>query len=119
MTQFLHILNWLWRLGSPASPLPMLALGAMLMLSCQLAVPIWDVDIFWQLKFGELTLQHGLPSHEPLLAYKQHESLAAFYWLGQILYWLGFQLGSWPLLRLVDAVVWLGGFYAVARHCAR
>ncbi len=113
------ILHWLWRLGSPTSPVPLLALGALAMFAVQLSRPITDVDIFWQVKLGELTLQHGLPEHEPFLAGQEHEPLAAVAWLGQVVYAAARMIYGWPGLRIVDAVIWFGGFVVVARHCAR
>ena len=35
--------------------------------------------------------------------------------VGLLLGWLTPQIGGWPLLRLADAVVWLGGFDQIAR----
>lgn len=113
------VLLWLWNLGKPSSPLPVLMLGAAVMFSGQLHREIHDVDIFWQVKLGEITLKHGLPPHEPFLANKDHEPLAAVAWLGQVLYAIVKLIGGWPLLRLVDAAVWFGGFVLVARQCAK
>lgn len=80
--------------------------------------PIWDVDIFWQLKLGELILDRGGPlSTEPFAALHMHEPLPAVAWAGQAVMALVRRAGGWDLLRLFDALCWMGGFWAVAAAC--
>ena len=105
--------------GEPSVPIPLLALTVAAMLATHLKRDVHDVDIFWQLKLGEISLAHGLPRYEPFLAGRENEPLAVVAWLGQAVFALVRQLGGWPLLRLFDAVVWLGGFVVVAWHCRR
>lgn len=82
--------------------------------------PIWDVDIFWQLRLGELILDHGGPvTHEPFAATHLGETLAPVAWLGQAVLAQVRGLGGWTALRVFDAIVWLGGFWAVAVACRR
>jgi hypothetical protein len=114
-----RLIEGIWRLGSPLSPLPVFTLALLVVLYCLLSRGVYDVDIFWQILLGKITLESGLPGHEPLLAHQQNQPYVAFYWLGQILYSLMHRLGDWPLLRLVDALFWLGGFAIVGRQCAR
>jgi hypothetical protein len=106
-------------LGDRTGPVPLLAFAMAGMLVVQLGRTIHDVDIFWQLKLGEITLAQGLPAHEPFLAGYENEPLAVVAWLAQVAYAYTRQLGGWTLLWLVDALVWFGGFAVVARHCAR
>ncbi|EIZ80453.1 hypothetical protein WSK_1013 [Novosphingobium sp. Rr 2-17] len=81
---------------------------------------VWDVDIFWQLKLGELILAHHGPiAREPFAALHLGEPLPAVAWAGQALMAGARLLGGWSLLRLFDALCWLGGFWAVAWACRR
>lgn len=90
------------------------------MLFVLLLRPIWDVDIFWQLRLGELILDHGGPvTHEPFAAPHLGEALAPVAWLGQAVLAEVRRLGGWTALQVFDAVVWLGGFWAVAVACRR
>jgi hypothetical protein len=111
--------GWVWTLGERSGPVPVLAIAASVMLFVQLGRTIHDVDIFWQLKLGEITLATGLPKYEPFLAGKEAEPLAVVAWLAQVVYAAARQLGGWTLLWLVDAVVWFGGFAVVAASLAR
>jgi hypothetical protein len=98
----------------------LLALVPAALLLALLLRTVWDVDIFWQLKLGELILDHGRPiSHEPFSALHLGESLPAVAWAGQAVLALARRLGGWNLLRVVDALCWLGGFWAVAIACLR
>src|SRR4051794_29600146 len=96
----------LWSLGAASCPLPVLAVACAWMLCIQLNRELTDVDIFWQVKLGEITLKHGLPANEPFLAGKEHQPLASIAWLGQVVYAVFKLIGGWPLLRLFDAIVW-------------
>lgn len=88
------------------------------MLVVLLLRPIWNVDIFWQLKLGELTLAKGaVPTQEPFAATHLAERLPAVAWLGQAVMAQVRLLGGWPALRVFDALCWLGGFLAIAAAC--
>jgi hypothetical protein len=90
------------------------------MLLVLLCRKVWDVDIFWQLKLGELILaRHGPVRTEPFAALHLGESLPSVAWLGQAVMAGARLLGGWGLLRLVDALCWLGGFWAVAWACGK
>lgn len=110
---------WAWRLGDRGRPVSVLAVAAAVMLFVQLGRAIHDVDIFWQLKLGDLILADGLPHTEPFVAGKEHEPLAVVGWLAQVAYAGARQVGGWPLLWLLDALVWFGGFAVVAAACAK
>lgn len=106
-------LNGRWR---PEAVLMALVPAAML---CVLLLRrVWDVDIFWQLKLGELILaRHGPVRAEPFAALHLGEPLPSVAWLGQAVMAAVRQIGGWGLLRLFDALCWLGGFWAVAAAC--
>src|SRR5215217_4656131 len=85
------------------------------MLFVLLLRPIYDVDIFWQLRLGELNLAQGGPVRtEPFAAPHLGEPLPPLYWLGQVVYALARRAGGWPAVRVLDAVIWVGGFWTVA-----
>lgn len=96
----------------------LLALVPSAMLLVLLLRRVWDVDIFWQLKLGEIILARHAPLRsEPFAAFHIGEPLTSISWLGQAIMAGVRQLGGWSLLRLFDALVWLGGFWAVAAAC--
>lgn len=95
-----------------------LALAGMLFLL--LLRPVYDVDIFWQCKLGELILaSRGLILTEPFAATHLGEPLPSLAWLGQTVYAQVRLFGGWPALRNFDALVWVGGFVAIALACRR
>lgn len=96
----------------------MIALVPAAMLLVLLLRSVWDVDIFWQLKLGEIILDHGGPiAREPFAALHLGEPLPAVGWLAQASMALVRSLGGWDALRAFDALCWLGGFWAVAAAC--
>ncbi len=119
--QFLidRLFVWLGQFGERTSPIPILAFLIAGMLFSQLSREIHDTDIFWQLKLGEITLDQGLPKHEPFIAGKEQEPLAVVAWLAQVIYAGVRHLGGWHLLWLFDALIWFAGFVVVAMSCAR
>ena len=96
----------------------LLALAPAAMLAVLLARPVWDVDVFWQLKLGELILaNHGPLLREPFAAAHLGQPMPSFGWLGQAVMAQARLLGGWTGLRIFDALCWLGGFLAVAAAC--
>ncbi|WP_245656593.1 hypothetical protein [Novosphingobium naphthalenivorans] len=88
------------------------------MLLALLARRVWDVDIFWQLKLGELILaRHGPVDTEPFSALHLGEPLTTICWLGQAVMAQVRLLGGWGFLRVFDALCWLGGLWAPAAAC--
>src|SRR5262249_48656741 len=82
--------------------------------------PIHDVDIFWQVRLGEMTLQRGrLVETEPFSAAHAGEPLAPLSWLAQVLYALPRRVGGWPLRPRFDAAVGAGGSRAVGLSVRR
>lgn len=102
-------------------PVPVAWLSALVPAATLLALlfhRVWDVDIFWQLKLGELILaRHGPLRAEPFAALHLGEPLPSVAWLGQAVMAGVRLIGGWGLLRLVDALCWLGGFWVVAAAC--
>ncbi|MBC2670644.1 hypothetical protein ACFOON_14975 [Novosphingobium piscinae] len=95
-----------------------LALAAIpaLVLLAVLWRPVWDVDIFWQLKLGELILaRHGPLAGEPFAAHHLNEPLPAFAWLAQALLAQVRLWAGWGGLRLVSALCWTGAFVLAGR----
>jgi hypothetical protein len=111
--------QWLWEFGDPGAMVPLFWVLVAVLLGSQMLRPVHDVDIFWQLRLGELTLDQGLPAHEPFVVGHLDEPLAVVGWLGQGVFALVRRVGGWPLLRLFDAILWLGGFVVVAWHAGR
>lgn len=90
------------------------------MLAYLLLRVVWDVDIFWQLKLGELIIARGGPlRQEPFAATHLGQPLPAFAWLAQVIMAEIRRLFGWTGLQVFDAVCWLGGFLVVALACRR
>jgi hypothetical protein len=104
----------------PRPPVSAAAATSAAMLFVLLLRPVYDVDIFWQLRLGELELDRGtLIRTEPFAASHLGEPLVPVGWLGQVVYALARRAGGWPALRALDALVWVGGFWAVAAAARR
>jgi hypothetical protein len=79
---------------------------------------VWDVDIFWQLRLGELILDAGRPIlQEPFAATHLGEPLPAVAWLAQAVFAAVREISGWTGLRLFDALCWCGGFWLIAAAC--
>ena len=109
------------RISSPAFwPSLALSLAIAGMLFLLLLRPIYDVDIFWQVKLGELILANRGPvPSEPFAVTHLGEPLPPIAWLGQAVYAEVWRLGGWPALRIFDALLWVGGFWVVALALSR
>lgn len=95
-----------------------LVLAPALILGALLTRPVWDVDIFWQLRLGEMILEHHGPIlREPFAASHLGEPLPAIAWLAQATYAGVRLLGGWEALRVFDALCWMGGFVALTAAC--
>lgn len=98
----------------------LLLLAPAAMLFIVLLRPIWDVDIFWQLRLGELILNRGGPfPSEPFSASHLGQPLAPVAWLGQAVFAEVRRLFGWTGLQIFDAFIWLGGFWTAAAACRR
>jgi hypothetical protein len=97
-----------------------LALMPAAMLGVLLLRAVWDVDIFWQLRLGELILAAGGPVvREPFAATHLGEPLPSIAWLGQAGFAAVREAFGWTGLRLFDALCWCGGFWLIAAACRR
>lgn len=104
----------------PRPPVSAAAAASAAMLFVLLLRPVYDVDIFWQLRLGELHLDQGtLVRTEPFAATHPDDPLVPVGWLGQVVYALARRAGGWPAVRALDALIWVGGFWAVAAAARR
>lgn len=77
--------------------------------------PSYDVDLFWQLKAGQLMLQRGeLVRNEPFTATHAGEPVPPIAWGSQVLYAVLYGIGSWRLLHQANVLVFAGGFLVAA-----
>ena len=91
-----------------------------LLLVLLLLRPVFDSDIFWQLKLGELILAAHHPiATEPFAATHLGDPLPAVAWLGQAIMSAVRLAFGWTGLRVFDALVWLGGFIAAGEAARR
>ena len=91
-----------------------------LLLFLLLLRPVFDTDIFWQLKLGELILAARHPiATEPFAATHLDEALPAVAWLGQAIMAAVRLAWGWTGLRVFDALLWLGGFLAAGAAARR
>jgi len=69
-----------------------------------------DVDLFWQVKLGQLVLQRGeLLRSDPFTSTHGGEPVPPIAWLSQVFYAVVHRAGSWRLLHQVNALVFAGG----------
>ena len=96
------------------------ALVPALLLFLLLLRPVFDTDIFWQLRLGELILaaRHPLGT-EPFAATHLGEPLPAVAWLGQAIMAAVRLAWGWTGLRVFDALLWLGGLLAAGEAARR
>src|SRR5687767_26232 len=77
--------------------------------------PITDVDMFWQLRLGQMIVaQRGLVTADPFTFTHHGEAFPPLCWLAQVVYGLLYPVGGWPLLQIVDNLVFVGAFVVAA-----
>ncbi len=82
--------------------------------------PVNDVDIFWQLRLGDLMLDGGhLITREPFSATHLNEPLPQLSVLAQLLLALVRRIAGWRGVQLIDALAWSGGFVAAGLAARR
>jgi len=82
--------------------------------------PNYDVDVFWQVKLGQLMLERQeLVRHDPFTSTHAGEPVPSIAWLSQVAYALIYQLGSWRLLHQFSAVVFAGALWLAALSVRR
>ena len=105
---------WFWRFADQIERFPILGLLLAGMVYTLLLRSVFDVDIFWQLKLGDLTLDEGrIPPTEPFVL-PEGRPHVPIGWLAQVIYALARRVGGWQLAQVVDTAAWLGGLAAIA-----
>ncbi|MBO0699488.1 MAG: hypothetical protein J2P46_13920 [Zavarzinella sp.] len=90
------------------------------MLFLLLLRPVYDVDVFWRLPLGELSLAQGGPvRYEPFAASHLGEPMTSLYWLGHMVYSLAWKAGGWPAVRALDALALVSGFWVIGAAVRR
>jgi hypothetical protein len=94
--------------------LALIALGIAFMTLLELR-PISDVDLFWQVKLGQLMLErHALIHHDPFTFTALDQRVAPIEWLAQLVYALLHALGSFRLVQAFDSLLFCAGLVAAA-----
>ena len=108
------------RFFSRLERLPIFGLTVAVLFGSLFVKYIHDVDMYWQLEFGEIICRTGQwPSHEPFLHGKETVPNIPICWLSQVIFYRVWSLGGWPLLQIVEGALWIGGYAAVARALRR
>ena len=103
------------RFFSRLERLPIFGLTVAVLFGSLFVKYIHDVDMYWQLEFGEIICRTGQwPSHEPFLHGKETVPNIPICWLSQVIFYRVWSLGGWPLLQIVEGAIWIGGYAAVA-----
>jgi hypothetical protein len=77
--------------------------------------PVRDVDMFWQVRTGELMLETGrLVTADPFTSTHAGEPTPTIYWLSQLLYAGLLKVGSWELLHRLDSLVFAAALWLAA-----
>jgi hypothetical protein len=77
--------------------------------------PVRDVDMFWQVRTGELMLETGrLVTTDPFTSTHAGEPTPTIYWLSQLLYAGLLKVGSWELLHRLDALMFATALWLAA-----
>lgn len=101
------------RLADLAHP-PTLGFGAALAFGVIACRPLGDVDIYWQVRLGDVILDAGTPFiTEPFLAHRAGVPHDPICWLSQVILALVRRVGDWQAVRVFDALLLVGGFLAV------
>lgn len=93
-----------------------LAVAWLFLVVLLLAHPIDDVDVFWQIKLGQLALENrALVTTDPFTYTHHGEAVPPFSWLWQILFATLYDLGSWNAVRMVHALCVATAYLVAAR----
>jgi hypothetical protein len=80
---------------------------------------IQDVDLFWQLRYGQILLNTSSLYKKDLFSYTHFgERVPCIYWLAQLVYAVLFRVGSWRALLIVHSMVFAVAF-GIAGQIAR
>lgn len=73
--------------------------------------PAADVDMFWQIKVGELMLERGsLPTEDSFTITHAGESAPILGWLAQAIFAAVFRLGGWPAVHVLNVLCYAAAF---------
>lgn len=67
--------------------------------------PAVDPDLWWHLRTGELILEQGIPDQDPFSFTVSGKAWITHEWLSQLIMWLLYLVGGFPLLILAFAAV--------------
>ncbi|MGL4419530.1 MAG: hypothetical protein ACRCZF_02590 [Gemmataceae bacterium] len=113
-----RLLDRLRAFGQADAPVPLFTAAYALMVAVHLLRPIHDVDLFWQVRLGQIVLDTGtIPEKEPFLANRQHEPLAVVAWLGQTIFAVLQRTTGWVGLAIFDMTIWIISYFLVVRRC--
>lgn len=77
--------------------------------------PIHDVDLFWQVRSGEIILDTGrLPVADPFTSTHAGAANPQIYWLSQAFYAGFLRVADWSWLHALDSLAFVGSFWLVA-----
>lgn len=80
-----------------------IACGVIVLL-IQAVRPNYDVDVFWQVRLGQLALEQGGPvAADPFTATHRGEPVPPVAWLAQIVFAMLYELGGWRLLLAANS----------------
>jgi hypothetical protein len=82
--------------------------------------PIDDVDIFWQMRAGQIMLdQSKLITKDPFTYTHVGESVPTIGWLAQIIFAWVHRVGSWPWVKVLHDLIFSGAFVIAAGSAVR
>ncbi len=78
--------------------------------------PLNDVDIYWQVRLGQLMLEQGhLVTADPFTFTHPGAVVPCVGWLAQVIFAGLYNLGSWRAVQLAHAVLFAGAFWVAGR----
>jgi hypothetical protein len=76
--------------------------------------PIDDVDVFWQIRLGQLMLHQGDLIRQDVFSFTHFgEPVPAVGWLAQVLFALAFEVSGWRAVLALQAMLYALGFAVV------
>ncbi len=80
---------------------------------------IQDVDLFWQLRYGQIMLETSSLYHTDCFSYTHFgERVPCIFWLSQLIYAVLFRAGCWRALLIVNSLMFAVAF-GIAGQIAR
>jgi hypothetical protein len=81
--------------------------------------PIDDVDVFWQVKLGQLILEHGFDLTEPFCYRQAGQPLTWVGWLGQVMFAAVHRLAGWEGVQSFHVLLYAAAFGLVWQRINR